>query len=212
MPSQDAGTSSALTVTEDVGAQSHVDVELVLDMLREYTRKLRDTYKGLEEKPQLGKDRVILAYALCALVISVGLWILGYFKVFSISLFSPIPLVVVLPFIWGGAIGVIFGRGVSILRLRKQSDRDELIVHAAALARLIRTASRMHEHGATRGFAQALALDLKLGEAEVVLQHAMRNIDSFEAERIDLIASGGEVRVGYTPRVPTVMRGSPRPS
>jgi hypothetical protein len=206
MPSQDAETSSALTALERVDTRSQGDVELVLDMLGEYTQKLRGTYKGFDEKQSSVAIRFVFGVTVISIGVSVGSGFVTFFapelrdsKHLVIPIISVVVAVVVAVVVVGLS---VVSRPETLFRVRQKLDREELIVCAASLARLIRTASQMHEHGAASSFAQKLALDLKLGEAEVVLQHSMRYINTDEIERVDLIASGAEPRVERTPRAP----------
>lgn len=190
MPSQDAETLGYISLPERRSSvPEHGDIELMLSMLGEYTQKLRDTYKSF--------DRVSSSRRYGELAIASIFYSMSY--VVSVALKLPWIATIAIAVVMSGLIGKLL-YSVIVQRWRHQFEREELILHAASLARLIRTTSMMHEHGLFESFAQKLALDLKIGEAEVVLQQAMRYVGPHEAKRIDLIVTSPENSAGRNPQ------------
>ena len=188
-------------------------MDRMLAMLGEYTRKLRDVYDAFDEAPSLSKGGLI-----AAVLIAFGVLFVAVIAIIASSIVNLVSSTLEIArqhapvargssdFLSGaiitllvlGALNVLFYWGFK--RQRRQSAREELIVHASSLARVIRAAQRMHEEGAASSFAQELALDLKIGEAEVVLRHAMKYADGRESMRIDLIVASPEPSGKRKPR------------
>ncbi len=150
----------------NVGLKDFQQVEVLLSSLAEYTQKLKlacDRWVSQRVRFQMN-----LFLSVVSLTFSVAVYV-------SMERNSPLIFPLFSLAIIGVVTGLYFLFSRSIGDIRLSYNKNEITVMAMQVGRLIRLASQVEEHVAS-DFTSKMMLDLRLAEAEAVLQYSERII------------------------------------